>query len=58
VPGLLVGRRWPGGCDATDVRHTVNGSLSLSDAREHYSRCGAAHPGFLPYVRKALVTEQ
>ena len=44
--------------DATDVRHTVNGSLSLSDAREHYSRCGAAHPGFLPYVRKALVTEQ
>jgi len=30
----------------------------LSDAREHYSRCGAAHPGFLPYVRKALVTEQ
>ena len=44
--------------DAGDVRHTVNGSLSLNDAREHYSRCGAAHPRFLPYVRKALVTEQ
>ncbi|MGA7860129.1 MAG: CPCC family cysteine-rich protein [Terracidiphilus sp.] len=44
--------------DAADVRHTVNGALSLSEAREFYARCGAAHPRFLPYVRKPRVTEQ
>ncbi len=44
--------------DATDVRNTVNGELSLSEAREFYSQCGAAHPRFLPYVRKPQVTEQ
>jgi hypothetical protein len=55
---LLVGDDGQEDADAGDVRHAVNGSLSLSDAREHYFRCGAAHPRFLPYVRKALVTEQ
>jgi hypothetical protein len=44
--------------DATEVRLTVNGSLSLSDARGHYALCGAAHPRFRRYVRKPLVTEQ
>jgi hypothetical protein len=37
---------------------TVNGDLSLADARLHYSECGAAHPRFLPYVRKPEVSEQ
>ena len=44
--------------DAADVRHTVNGALSLTEARDFYSRCGAAHPRFLPYVRNPQVTEQ
>lgn len=44
--------------DAAEVRHTVNGSLSLSDARTYFSQCGASHPRFLPYVRKPQVTEQ
>jgi len=26
--------------DASDVRLTVNGALSLSEAREHYAQCG------------------
>ena len=44
--------------DAGEVRLTVNGQLSLSEAREHYAQCGASHPRFLPYVRKPHVTEQ
>ena len=44
--------------DAGDVRLTVNGALSLNEARAHYAQCGASHPRFLPYVRKPLVTEQ
>ena len=44
--------------DASEVRRTVNGELSLSEARLHYSQCGAAHPRFLPYVRRALLCEQ
>ncbi|MGC1423993.1 MAG: CPCC family cysteine-rich protein [Terracidiphilus sp.] len=44
--------------DASDVRNTVNGELSLNAARLHYSQCGAAHPRFLPYVRKPEVSEQ
>jgi len=44
--------------DAAEVRLTVNGALSLNEAREHYAHCGAAHPRFLPYVRKPQVTEQ
>ena len=44
--------------DAAEVRLTVNGQLSLNEAREHFALCGAAHPRFLPYVRKPQVTEQ
>jgi hypothetical protein len=44
--------------DAGEVRLTVNGALSLDEARKHYAQCGAAHPRFLPYVRKPQVTEQ
>ena len=44
--------------DACDVRLTVNGQLSLIEAREHYAQCGAAHPRFRRYVRKPNVTEQ
>jgi len=44
--------------DAAVVRLTVNGDLSLNEAREHYARCGAAHPRFLPYVRKPQLIEQ
>lgn len=38
--------------DAGEARLTVNGSLSLAEARLHFSACGASHPRFLPYVRK------
>ncbi|HKF48009.1 MAG TPA: CPCC family cysteine-rich protein [Terracidiphilus sp.] len=44
--------------DAGEVRLTVNGELSLSQARMHFLSCGAAHPRFLPYVRKPQVSEQ
>ena len=44
--------------DASEVRLTVNGQLSLDEARDHFSHCGASHPRFLPYVRKPEVTEQ
>jgi len=44
--------------DAREIRMTVNGHLSLDEAREHYSRCGAAHPRFLPYVRKPMSAER
>jgi hypothetical protein len=44
--------------DALEVRHTVNGQLSLQEAREHYARCGASHPRFLPYVRKPRLAER
>jgi hypothetical protein len=43
--------------DAEDVRQTVNGDLSLHQARAHFSQCGASHPRFLPYVRKAEAAE-
>jgi hypothetical protein len=44
--------------DAAEIRLTVNGALSLEEARQSYARCGAAHARFLPYTRKPLVTEQ
>ncbi len=43
--------------DSSDVRLTVNGDLSLNEARAFYARCGAAHPRFLPYVRKPLESD-
>jgi hypothetical protein len=44
--------------DASEVRQTVNGDLSLNAAREHYHQCGASHPRFIHYVRLPLDTEQ
>jgi Cysteine-rich CPCC len=44
--------------DASEIRLTVNGHLSLTEARSSFVRCGAADPRFLPYVRKPHVTEE
>jgi hypothetical protein len=44
--------------DASEIRLTVNGQLSLNQARSNYSQFGAAHPRFLPYVRKPEAAEQ
>ena len=44
--------------DAAEVRLTVNGFLSLTEAREQYKVCGASHPRYLPYVRKPLEAER
>ena len=44
--------------DASEVRLTVNGQLSLNQARTNYTDFGAAHPRFLPYVRKPQSAEQ
>jgi hypothetical protein len=44
--------------DASEVRLTVNGALSLAEARAFFARCGAAHPRFLPYVRKPELGER
>ncbi|HUB31055.1 MAG TPA: CPCC family cysteine-rich protein [Terracidiphilus sp.] len=43
--------------DASEIRLTVNGHLSLTQARISYTECGAADPRFLPYVRKPALTE-
>lgn len=43
--------------DAAEVRFTVNGQLSLEQARQHYALCGAADPRFLPYVREPQGSE-
>jgi hypothetical protein len=40
------------------VRLTVNGQISLNEARAHFAQCGASHPRFVPYVRKPEVSEQ
>lgn len=37
---------------------TVNGALSLHEARQNYGLCGAAHPRFVRYVRAALPEEE
>ena len=44
--------------DASEVRFTVNGQLSLEEARAHFAQFGAADPRFLKYVRKPQVSEQ
>jgi hypothetical protein len=44
--------------DAAEVRLTVNGQLSLNEARDFYLQYGAAHPRFLPYVRKPQPVER
>lgn len=43
--------------DAAEVRLTVNGQLSLAQARAHFASCGAADPRFLPHVREPQVSE-
>jgi hypothetical protein len=43
---------------AADIHSTVNGELSLSEARQNYQLCGAAHPRFVRYVRQALPEEE
>ena len=43
---------------AAQVRLTVNGQLSLKEARLSYQECGAADRRFLPYVRPPEVSEQ
>jgi hypothetical protein len=44
--------------DASEIRLTVNGELSLNQAREHYVHCGASHPRFLSYVRQPAPSER
>lgn len=44
--------------DADEVRLTVNGTLSLAEARLHFLRCGAAHPRYLGYVRQPTDAER
>jgi cysteine-rich CPCC protein len=43
--------------DAAEIRATVNGELSLVEARQNYRECGAAHPRFVRYVRQAQPDE-
>jgi hypothetical protein len=44
--------------DAQETRFTVNGQLSLSQARNYYAACGASDPRFLHYVRMPLNAEK
>jgi hypothetical protein len=47
-----------GSYSAAEVRSTVNGDLSLSQARQNYQAFGAADPRFVRYVRRALPAEE
>jgi hypothetical protein len=44
--------------EASEIWLTVNGQLSLTEARINYLLCGAAHSRFLPWVRPPRVSEQ
>ena len=44
--------------DADVVRGTVNGELSLHEARLNYRQFGAAHPRFVRYVRHPAPEEE
>jgi hypothetical protein len=44
--------------DAASIHATVNGELSLIEARRNYLRCGAAHPRFVRFVRQIRPDEQ
>lgn len=44
--------------DAHVVRKTVNGTLSLSDARRNYLRFGASDAKFVEKVREPQAEEQ
>jgi hypothetical protein len=48
----------PGSSNAAEVHSTVNGDLSLSQARRNFQNCGAAHPRFVRYVRPARLEEE
>jgi Cysteine-rich CPCC len=43
--------------DAEEVRGTVNGELSLAEARNNFQTYGAAHARFVSHVRKPLEAE-
>jgi hypothetical protein len=43
--------------DADVVRASVNGDLSLTQARENFRRYGAAHRRFLAHVRRPMIEE-
>jgi len=44
--------------NAFDVHATVNGQLSLHEARLNYRQFGAAHPRFTNYVRRPTPEEE
>lgn len=44
--------------EASEVRWTANGNLSLAMARLNFQECGAASPRFIHWVRKAAPEEQ
>ena len=44
--------------DAAEVRLTVNGQLSLAEARRYFAACGASDPRFVRHVRKPELTER
>lgn len=44
--------------DASEVRLTVNGTLSLAEARMHFADCGAAHPRYRSFVRPPTAAER
>lgn len=44
--------------DAGEIRLTVNGQLSLNEAREHFAVCGASHPRYITFVRGPEAAEQ
>ncbi len=44
--------------NAAEVRLTVNGQLSLSEAREHFVLCGASHPRYVTFVRQPQTAER
>lgn len=47
----------PGSADASEIRWTANGDLSLAQARRNYTQCGAASPRFTRWVRPARPEE-
>ena len=44
--------------EADLVHYSVNGEMSLLEARLHYATCGASHPRFARFVRPALLSER
>lgn len=44
--------------DADAIHMTVNGDLSLTEARAHFRKYGASHPRFSRFVRPPQLCEQ